>query len=60
MVTLYLTYQLIFACKQQAPHTQRMVCNDAWSMPYSRTEAAFPVVSNCSRALKGFKFLLVF
>ena len=28
---------------KNAPHTQAMICGDAWDKPYSRSEAAFPL-----------------
>jgi len=28
---------------KNAPHTQAMICSDSWDMPYSRSQAAFPL-----------------
>ena len=28
---------------KNAPHTQAMICGDTWDMPYSRSQAAFPL-----------------
>jgi glycine dehydrogenase len=28
---------------KNAPHTQELICADAWDLPYSRSEAAFPL-----------------
>ncbi|HEY8388538.1 MAG TPA: aminomethyl-transferring glycine dehydrogenase [Parasegetibacter sp.] len=28
---------------KNAPHTQAVICSDEWNLPYSRTEAAFPL-----------------
>lgn len=31
---------------KMAPHTMELVSNDKWEMPYTRKQAAFPLVSS--------------